>query len=370
MSNLIHMRKMLKVDAPEDDGRRPIYYYSLDRESMERCYKIMYEVSTMLWTYFNYTGYTTPWHNKDSRKEFNVYQKSFLSVIKFITDVDIDLKSYCILLGVLHDYDKYVRPSSLFGINKSLVAMLKRFRQYAGSRDSVRAVRDFLVRFMELQIEHMGHAFIARRNIISRVHDSNRTKNFGTYNSIFDRIKDLGEKEIDPILWLELKFKNCIDFKPDDIVLLRTISNTNGLDPKLDELKELTNDPWREIRMFLSLSSKCEFPDGYIPKGWYPSNGDFSKSEDIVRVRGDGFYYYPTGEQRRGKRHYASNTYLGIKCNPDNFLMFKDRWRDKRMLMAKPTWEEYSKYAIHNDMWDEDGNSTNGRMKSVKWRKR
>lgn len=149
------------------------------------------------------------------------------------------------------------------------------------------------------------------------------------------------------------------------------IVNRNSFDPSLGDLKAELNDSWRDMRQFLGLSSECEFPDKFIPKGWRPSSGDEDDTRSIARVTGDGYYYYKDGTQRRGKRHYAANKYLCIMCDPSNFEKFRKKWDDVRLLTGSPTWREYSFWGMYPDLWDEKGVNVSAfrAIKNVKWRK-
>jgi hypothetical protein len=309
-----------------------------------------------------------PWHEEDdSRKIFNFQQRTLIQLIKHLEDNDINFKSYCTLICVVSDYDKYERPALLFGQRNHWI-WFKRFREYAKTRSMVDDVSCFILKFVELQVKHLNRAIINPNSIIGNDVDGSK-KAFVTYHRIVDRINQLNSFGINYIDWIEYKFDNCVKFKPKDSVLIKTIVNHNGLDPNLDELKNKVNDQWREIRKFLNLSDECEFADGFIPKGWSPSQDDFSDTKKITVITGDGFYFYPNGEQRKGKRHYASNTYLGIKCDPLNFHEFIDSWHKTSMLVSTPTWEEYRKYSMYPGRWDDVGEPILGRGKSVKWRK-
>ncbi len=371
--NMAGLNRMLRAEKGSKNmihpkGFKPIYYYNLSNKAMHSYYLTMNEVSLMMWTYFGYTGLITPWHDDlDSEKIFNFQQRSIIQLIKVLKDNDISLETYCILVCIISSYDFYERPALLFG-QRHHWSWIKKLRKYAGSSELVDIVAKFVKRFIELQVEHKGKAFVKAGSIVDMDTDGKR-KAFVTYNKIVDRIRQLAAVGVDNIDWLESKFEKCVDFKPDQDVYIKTIVNHNGLDPDVQSVKAKVNDPWREIRKFFGLSNSCEFPDGCIPKGWVPSRDDFEDIQKIVRIKGDGFYYYADGTQRRGKRHYAQNTYLGIQCNPNNFKDYKDDWYKRTMLTTKPTWEEYRDFAIHPGMWDENGDSTNGKIKSVKWRK-
>jgi len=117
------------------------------------------------------------------------------------------------------------------------------------------------------------------------------------------------------------------------------------------------------------LSNDCVFSDKCIPKGWLPASEDGEDLKKVVKLTGDGFYFYANGNQRRGKSHYMKNKYFMINCDPSNFATFKESWKDANLVSGMPTWEEYSKYGRMPGLWDSEGNSTNGRGKNVKWRK-
>jgi len=116
------------------------------------------------------------------------------------------------------------------------------------------------------------------------------------------------------------------------------------------------------------LNRTCQIVDGSIPKGWLPST--YGNLKDIVKIYATGVYFMKDGSQYRGKRHYAQNSYYVIKCVPENFKDFWKTWQDPKLLSATPTWDEYSKWALEANLWDEQGNPlTRLCGKAVKWRK-
>lgn len=347
----------------------PVYAYKFDDKNINNYHRIIFNISSEMWSYFCYSGLITPWHEEfDNKKMFNFQQRTFIKLIKHLEDNDISLRSYCILICIVSDYTKYERPALLFG-QRNHWSWIKKLREYCGSRENLSDVASFMEAFLKYQIIYHKRAFVQPKSIIDKESDGKR-KGFITYYRISDRIKQLQINNVNYIDWLEKKFDNCIRFKPNQNVLIKTIVNHNGLDPSLSEIKEVVNDPWNEIRKFLGLSYECKFPDDCIPKGWAISHDDFENSDKIIKITKDGFYYYSDGTQRRGKRHYARNTYLCIKCTPDNFAEFVDKWHNKILLTSTPTWKEYNKYAVYPGRWNEDGTAKNGRGKPVKWRKK
>jgi len=373
MRNLLLMNRMLDRDTgivlPDGRVYKPIYNYGFSRESMKGVFEVCHQVSSQMWGYFGYSGLISPWQDDpDPRAQFNFQQKTILSLMKFLEDEDIDLWSYCVLVCAVSDYTRYERPALLFG-QRTHRSWMKKLRKHAGSRQRVKDVATFMLRFIELQVEHRGVAQVRIKNILG-TEVGGRKKAFITYHRIADRIKQMVELELDWLDWLALKVRNFLDFRPKEMPLIKMIVNFNNLDPDMNALRRKMDDRWREIREFLNLSDSCEFPDGYIPKGWVPSNDDFKDSKNIARIRGDGFYFYPNGEQRRGKRHYASNTYFGIRCDPTNFHMFRKDWHKTSLLTSRPKWEEYRDYAISPGRWDEKGEPDKPWGRKVKWRTR
>jgi hypothetical protein len=182
-------------------------------------------------------------------------------------------------------------------------------------------------------------------------------------------LRILDAKGIDSEYWLRQKILKFIKFKPEEQQIpFRAIVNANNLDPDLKVIKEQASDPWNAIRQYLELPDNCQFPDGYIPKGWMPAGDDTNDKGNIVSITGDGFYRYNDGSQWRGRRHYAANKYYTIKCDFSNFSQFQPDWMDSRFISRKPTWEEYSKWALYPNIWNEQGESLCN-CKPVKWRK-
>ena len=223
------------------------------------------------------------------------------------------------------------------------------------------------MKFITLQVEKSGRAHISRSSILKEDIGSSG-KCLQLYHKALQRINALESLGVVPEVWLEEKVNRCIEFFPDSPIHFATIVNVNGVDPNIEDIKKLTNDPWREIRQFLGLSPDCEFVDGFIPKGWGAASEDKEDLKKIAYINGDGYYYYRDGTQRKGKRHYSTNLFFVIKCTPENFEEFKQTWWDPRRLSGSPTWVEYSKWGKTPEVWNEFGESMNGRVRAIKWR--
>jgi hypothetical protein len=356
------------------NGRTPIHFDETNFDDVSREFPTIVNVCTRMWTFFGYTGLITPWHEQGALDTLRFQKNNLQKWYYKLTEMDVSVESYCIICCSISNYVKYDRPGTLL-IQNACMSWVKKLRKHAGSRELVDKVARFIEHFVELQIEHTNRAARITAGSVIKPDTNNMsssgkpTKFLDSYHRIADRIRQFESLGVDYEYWIKRKFDRCLDTIGAEKLYLNTIVNVNGLDPDLSELNQEASDPWREIREFLGLPQECEFPDGFIPKGWNISSNNSDDSKDVVRVMGDGFYFYKDGSQRRGKRHYASNRYFIIKCDYSNFQYFKDRWLEARLLSAKPTWEEYSQWALFPDVWNELGESLIY-TKDVKWRKK
>ena len=323
------------------------------------------EISRVVWQYFNYSGMFTPWHDAIPVLYFPGFVKHLTKGIKFLVENDISLYSFGYLTLPLHKAEDWDRPTLLFSDTKHL-SWLRKLKRILETRENLDYLAYFMVCYFQTQVHYFGKARLEVGQVVKK-QDGSYT--YDGYERLWVRILECTRVGADPLLWMQQKIEKFAKAYPKETMNFNCLINRNGLDPELETLVKRTSDPWREIKDFLGLSIDCEIVDGYVPKGWQPSGDDFEDRSKIARVTGDGFYYYGNNSQRRGKRHYASNTYYAIKCDPSNFQLFRGDWLDESLLMKNPTWEEYEKWAIYPERWDISGNATNGRGKSVKWRK-
>jgi hypothetical protein len=372
--DLTHMNKMIEAEkhplrsTAADLGLSPIYFDANTLADITQYTELLVDISRKCWSYFGYSGLLTPWHDSDPKSLLKYQSKSLRALLVFLKTEDINIESYCALSGVLSDYSRYERPALLF-CYRPYWSWLAKLRRYAGGSSRVDEVADFVMCFVLLQVEYMGGAFLSENSVKDKDFSDGGKMFLSTFHRLMDRINQLSALGIDSKDWLREKFKIAYNSVPDQKVYINTIVNLNAFDPNVEELRSKLKDPWREVREFLQLSDECEFPDGFIPKGWNISSSDAKDLEKVVKVMGDGFYYYKDNSQRRGVRHYASNRYFIIKCDYSNFGEFKSRWHDAAMLSAKPTWDEYSRWAMYPGVWDENGKSLR-HTKDVKWRKK
>ena len=368
-----YLERMLAVDkhpmqdTAQQQGVQPVYFDAKTLVDVSQYARAMIGISRDMWSYFGYSGLSTPWHDANPMSLLQFQKKSIRALLNFLQKSDITVETYCILCCVLADYSRYDRPALLF-CYKPYWSWLSKLRTYAGTRVAVDQVADFVRTFILLQVEYQGTAFVTEKSVV-RKDFTRQTKYLATFHSIVDRIGQLAAQGVDYKDWLRDKFVLAYNALEDHKVYLNTVVNVNGFDPKLETLKSKLADPWREIREFLQLSETCEFPDGFLPKGWNISSQDMRDLGKVVRITGDGFYFYADGSQRRGIRHYAANRYFIIKCDPSNFKDFRTDWHDAKLLSAKPMWVEYERWAMFPGVWDEQGKSLR-HTKDVKWRKR
>ena len=121
-----------------------------------------------------------------------------------------------------------------------------------------------------------------------------------------------------------------------------------------------TDDPWWEIRAFLGLPDDCKFSDGWIPVGFAihhhhealgmqasprranPLTGTVA---DIASINGAS-YTIRGGHQYSCAAHHVEarpKGYLLLCCTPENFHVFRERWRQDLARVA-PSLEEYRQY--------------------------
>ena len=342
--------------------------------------QVLLDYSRRIWCFFGHTGKLTPWHDQSDAVSMLYHQERKRVIdrlIRFLAREDISMEAYAVFALPFFEPKEYVSPGRIYsGVKSYPKSWIMKLRKHVGSCEALDLLASLVMRFYELQVEYYGVADFNYAKYVQRDFRTNvkgRGKCFEMYHILAERMMSLQVQGIDPMVWLETKFKMAYDFlkeKPGNSKIgLTIIVNANGLEPHDRVLKGFTDDPYREIKEFLGLSPECQFTDGYIPKGWKPSDDDRDSLKRVVRITGLGYYYYPDGTQRRGLRHYAQNSYMAIKCLPENFEIFKDEWLDPRLILALPTWEEYSKWAVHAGWWAEDGSSVNGRGRPVKWRK-
>lgn len=336
--------------------------------------------SRKMWTYRGLAGSLTPWHdnNPEQKLGFSKSRENILNSLKWMSEKDISLEAYAVFALSIYPAKNFKTAAGVYSTKlKGIPDWIVKLRKHAGSSSKLDLLARVLLRFFELQVEAYGVIELNPHIVVQ--HDrryadpKKKTKCLEQYHQLGERVFALDEMGICPILWLEQKFQKTYKFlkekSPRKKVSLQIIVNRNGLEPDLRNLKAYVDDPWRPIKEFLGLSELCEFTDGYIPKGWGVSSDDRAELSKVRRITGLGYYFYENGTQRRGRRHYAHNSYFVIKCTPENFELFKSSWHDPRLITAAPTWEEYSKWGASSGWWDELGNATNGRGRPVKWRK-
>lgn len=324
-------------------------------------------------SFYHYSAEIECWHDKSFNSFDHPSWSGPLRELKeYLIENGISVRNYAILACTLAfsptEWDTIGR---LYCVNTKK-CWIKELNKYCGNPDLITDLCNFLLRFFQLQIEHKGQAYTTK-SLLSRslIDPSTGTLTGSLFAELLHvlagRIRVFKMDGIDPLYWLETKFER-IKKAWDTHVALPTIIRHNTLDPDLSAIKAELTDAWSDIRKFLGVSPACQFPDGYIPKGFNFNLGDKRDSKDICKIQGNSHYYYPDGTQRRGSRHYQTNPYFVIKCTPDNFEEFKKTWREP-LESKSPTWEEYSKYGVTPEWWDEEGKSTNGRGATVKWRK-
>jgi len=340
--------------------------------SLEKALAAFVSYSKVMWGYLGYSliSDTKPFFEDDTSFLLTRVKtrEKFLDFLVFLRDNDISMYAYSIIgLSVISDTNFGVFTKLHSGSSER--SWIKKLRNFADSSAELDEFANFLITFITLQVEKTGQGFINRLSVVKD--DIGKSgKYLQAYHSMLVRIRALKDLGINPTVWLEEKVNRHSQFYPKQKIHFNTIVNANGIDPDLEEVKILSNDPWRYIRQFLGLPTRCEFSDGYIPKGWGAASDDRDSLEKVVSVTGDGYYYYANGTQRKGKRHYANNLFFVIKCTPENFEEFRETWHDPRRLSGAPTWEEYSKWGKTPDIWDSFGDSKNGRIKSITWRKK
>jgi len=357
-----------KPEAPT--GCHPVSFAYVDCVHSAQYLPEIEAICRQLWTYLGYAGLGTLW--ADDYASHIILNKNSDKLDKFfwrMDTLDVDWRSYCYLAMPLVSYEKWQRLL-LLSNSKPHWTWIAKLRAHVETSEDIDELAEFILEFMRRQIDIHGTARVRTSSSIqkdpgARPGKSYASQYYAVYTQLADRLKQLRTQGVDPMTWLDIKFEKA---KAMDFVYLSTIVNHNGFDPDVTELQAVVNDEWRAVRNFTGLSRACKFPDGSIPVGWQPAGEDPNNLWEISTVTKDGFYYYSTGEQRRGKHHYMKNRYHTIACTPDNFEAYKDSWRDVRLLTARPTWAEYAAYAVYPGRWDEQGQSTNGRIPNVKWR--
>lgn len=360
--------------TPEEAHLRPIYFTPETQVAPDPYFADLIDISRRMWSYNGYTGLMKPWHDEDPYKFLRIRRDSFRSFFYEMEQDDINWQSYCVLLFLMTDYELWERPTLLV-MQRAKLSWFRRLRASAGTRERFDRVASFMLEFLELQVQRgrgsglTPRMFVAADPTKGKGHSSG-SKYLVIYHRTLDRISALEQQGIDPIEWLRTKHARFVEWKPAEVVPLSAILNVNGLDPEVEELRAQQADLWKEIRKFLGLTASCKFENNCVPKGWRPSSDDFDDLSKVVSITADGYYYRADGTQRRGRRHYATNKYFNICCIPGNFEQFKKSWDDPRFLTATPTWEEYSKWGLYPNIWNEKGVNISRytALKNVHWR--
>jgi hypothetical protein len=352
--NLEAMQTQITNDENSREGKK---------REVNRYKNSLVSYSREIWGFCGYSGLMKPWHvNPEESLKFSY--STVYSFIEYLEENDISLEAYAFLIFPITDYKRFETIGKLVGGgNKGERSWMKKLRKYCGSVDLLDEVAGAFLDFIKYQVEINGCAKINRYSIVKK---DEKGKSLDGFHRLADRIRQLKENNIDPEIWIQEKIRKFKEYYPKEHIHFNTLLNMNNLDPNLEELKKKSLDEWREIREFLGLTADCEFIDGCIPKGWQPLS--VADRDRIVKINKDGFYSFDNGVQYKGKRHYSTNTYFAIKCYPSNFNLFKNTWNDISLLSATPTWEEFSKWAVYPQMFNEQGES-NGNLK-VKWRKK
>jgi hypothetical protein len=339
-------------------------------EDLMHLIRDMAAFSRTIWGYFGYTGLLEPWHDyhylegyisKQKRVKGGKTRYPFEDFYNDFISLDVPLSAYSVLVLPLAEPSKWEQPLSCFKA-PSRISWVRNLREYCGSRKNVEKVSWFLWKFYQLQVQHYNRGFLNLNHLV-KIDESDRF--CGIYYDIFNRIRQFELKGVDFLTWCEVKFNKIRHTFHDDIVTLPMIVNFNYFELKDGEMESLKNDSWRTVRDFLGLSSSCEFPDGFIPKGWTPRSSE--NTDKISKVLGDGSYTI-NDSVWRGTFHYSKNHQLIIKCTPDNFSLFKETWYDK-LSGATPTWSEYNDFGV-TSFYNEDGSSKEENIKfEVKWRR-
>lgn len=368
---MVKLASTTPIHAPQvPEGCYPVKFEYVDCVHSAQYLPEIEMICRQLWVYLGHAGLGTMWAD-DSRNHV-ILAKNQDKLNRFfwqMDTIDVDWRSYCYLALPLVPYTAWERLLLLVN-NKQHWYWTQKLREHVDSSDALDELADFVLEFMRLQIEVYGSARIRTSSSVQTLPGAHKkgtykSQYYAVYTLLADRIKQFKTQGIDPMVWLSVKFEACNSL---DYVYLSTIVNQNGFDPDMTELQAVVDDEWRPIRSLLGLSRACKFPDGCIPVGWKPPLEDPNNLWDISSVTKDGFYYYASGEQRRGKFHYMKNRYHVIGCTPSNFAQFVASWFDVRRLTARPTWAEYSQFAVYPGMWNDKGESTNGRIPNVKWR--
>ncbi len=358
-------------------GVRPIYFYGDSWIRPADCFDEIRDLCSQMWTCMGYTGLSTPWHEvADPGVMFRAQSGYIRKWLWKCWDMDVSWQSYLVLSLCMTDYSLYERPAILLG-QRSHWTWIRAFRTYAGSRERVDQVAFFMLELIRIQVENNNRAYFPRGSFLAP--DFNQKKKdtgkhpfkLELYGRISDRIQQMESEGVDYLEWLSAKCDNLKKVDSATQLHVNAIVRSNSFDPKFEDLRVAAADEWLSIRRFLNLKSECTFPDGSIPKGWQPASDDMDDVSRILMIAADGYYYYADGTQRRGKRHYATNKYLTIRVTPENFGEFRESWYDPRLLSQRPTWDEYSRFALYPEIWNERGDNTSEYkvIKSVKWRK-
>lgn len=367
---------------------RQLIRKELTVDSNEKTYLLMKQASKKIWDYFGHAGELVPWHDKNTPWWHLVpQQKVMVALFNKLKKEDIPFWAYFILIFSMSDATLWDRPGLLAKQNYHWTPM-KKLRKYVGSAENMERLATVLLYFFECQIREYGRVFFKAKRVYEfddvfyPVAKTSCNRELQGYKRLFDKLNEVeivGGVKFET--WIDMKFENCskwIDREKEKNggvtfrnIPLKLLLGDRGNPTKTDILMRL-EDPWVEVRKFLGLSYKCQFTDGYIPKGWLPIEVDEKNLADITAVTGEGFYYRSDGSQRKGTRHYASNRYFLIKCTPDNFKFFIDDWKQKIWITQNPTWQEYSAWGAYENIWDVNGmglvNENGMVIKRVHWR--
>lgn len=335
-----------------------------------------------VYSYLGYSGLVNAWHDKYPKAP-NDYEWD--SLFKYIDENDMELPAFAVLATIIAKPGSFRSMRSVFNSYNTRL-WLQTLRAHCDTTELFSEVAETLLHLIKHQSDQEHRVYFSQTNIVKafeayegyeldRETDASlekkatteaRTKEAEVFHTLADRIRKFKQDKIDPTLWIVAKYKKCVEAFEDSIAI-SAIARINTLEPDLKELVAVTNDVWRPIREFLQISPSCEFVDGFIPRGWRPSVGDLNDPSKIQKINGLGFYFFADGTQRKGQSHHMHNSYLSIKCIPENFEAFKESWDDKRKLTNPPTWKDYEAYHMGDLRWTETGQSTTPGGLSVVW---
>lgn len=242
--------------------------------------------------------------------------------------------------------------------------------RYCGSRDTAESLVQFLGYYLQTSSQHRGPALIYLNAASGEKYQDQE----GLYYMAANRVKELLDKGVDPVDWIEAKMGMLLDDKwwKNRFNLKHVIEHRAQFDPKVKPKfiapKKISG--WGDVFKDLGLSEDTKLVDDYLPKGFWLARvheAAGGSMEDITRIDGEGYYFTEDGKKHRGRRHYMLSNYHAVRCTPENYSEFRTSWGNQSLYNSYPERDELLQWGVHAHLWDANGNPQVSYVEAIKW---